>query len=100
MRLPQLQRPAVAAVIAGGYRPVLSTFTLPIRPAIQTIPVQSADGCQNGVVDGRRYASVKAQGAYRIPNKKTIAKKLGAKRSGGMLQPVQMNPHLETHHGP
>lgn len=39
----------------------------------------------NGVVEGRRYASVKSQGAYRIPNKKTIGKKLGAKKSGGML---------------
>ncbi|KAF3771150.1 hypothetical protein M406DRAFT_320658 [Cryphonectria parasitica EP155] len=82
MRLPQLQRPLQAAVISGGCRPVLATFTLPIRPAIPSLPIptRSADG--NGVVEGRRYASVKSQGAYRIPNKKTLPKKLGAKKTG------------------
>ncbi|PSR87124.1 ribosomal L27 protein-domain-containing protein [Coniella lustricola] len=82
MRLPQLQRPLQAAVANSGYRPVLATFTLPIRPAIPSIPVtaRSADG--SAMVAGRRYASVKSQGAYRIPNKKTLAKKLGAKRTG------------------
>lgn len=28
---------------------------------------------------------MKAQGAYKIPNKKTLPKKLGAKKSGGMF---------------
>lgn len=37
------------------------------------------------VAEGRRHASVKAQGAYRLKNKKTIPKKLGAKKTGGAL---------------
>lgn len=53
-------------------------------------------------MEGRRYASVKSQGAYRIPNKKTIAKKLGAKKSGGtfMSAPDYFHrppPHLGWH---
>ncbi|KAJ4416550.1 hypothetical protein N0V82_006672 [Gnomoniopsis sp. IMI 355080] len=81
MRLPQLQRPLQAACIHGGYRPVLASFSLPIRPTIPTAQaLRPVEG--SGLVEGRRYASVKSQGAYRIPNKKTIAKKLGAKKSG------------------
>lgn len=34
------------------------------------------------VVEGRRHASVKSQGAYKISMKKTIPKKMGAKRTG------------------
>lgn len=84
MRLPQLQRPLQAACIHGGYRPVLASFALPIRPTIPTAQaLRPAE--RGGLVEGRRYASVKSQGAYRIPNKKTIAKKLGAKKSGGMF---------------
>lgn len=54
-------------------------------------------------MEGRRYASVKSQGAYRIPNKKTIAKKLGAKKSGGRFLPVAptvsclLSSHLGWH---
>lgn len=81
MRLGQLQRPLQAVAVAGSCRPTLATFTLPSRPAVQSTPAQSHPA--DGVVEGRRYASVKSQGAYRIPNKKTIAKKLGAKKSGG-----------------
>lgn len=36
----------------------------------------------NAAVEGRRYAHVKAQGAYRLTNKKTIPKKMGAKKTG------------------
>ncbi|KAK3484584.1 ribosomal L27 protein-domain-containing protein [Neurospora crassa] len=36
----------------------------------------------NVAVEGRRYASVKAQGAYRLKPKRTIPKKLGAKKTG------------------
>lgn len=39
----------------------------------------------NAAVQGRRYASVKSQGAYRLKPKKTIPKKLGAKKTGGMF---------------
>lgn len=81
MRLGQLQRPLQAAAVAGSCRPTLATFALPYRPAVQSTPSQAHPA--DGVVEGRRYASVKSQGAYRIPNKKTIAKKLGAKKSGG-----------------
>ncbi|KAK2602931.1 hypothetical protein N8I77_009426 [Diaporthe amygdali] len=80
MRLGQLQRPLQAIAVAGSCRPALATFALPIRPAVQSTPAQAQSA--DGVVEGRRYASVKSQGAYRIPNKKTIAKKLGAKKSG------------------
>ncbi|KAL1847228.1 54S ribosomal protein L2 mitochondrial [Diaporthe australafricana] len=80
MRLGQLQRPLQAVAVAGCCRPTLTTFALPIRPAVQSIPAQAQSA--DGVVEGRRYASVKSQGAYRIPNKKTLAKKLGAKKSG------------------
>lgn len=83
MRLGQLQRPLQAVAVAGSCRPTLATFTLPSRPAVQSTPAQAHPA--DGVVEGRRYASVKSQGAYRIPNKKTIAKKLGAKKSGGMF---------------
>lgn len=83
MRLGQLQRPLQAVAVAGSCRPALTTFTLPSRPAVQSTPAQAYPA--DAVVEGRRYASVKSQGAYRIPNKKTIAKKLGAKKSGGMF---------------
>jgi hypothetical protein len=39
----------------------------------------------NAAVEGRRYATVKAQGAYKLKDKKTIPKKLGAKKTGGTL---------------
>ncbi|KAK7740994.1 54S ribosomal protein L2 mitochondrial [Cytospora paraplurivora] len=80
MRLVQLQRPLQAAAIARSCRPTLSTFALPIRPSIQAPSSTPAAG--NAAVEGRRFASVKSQGAYRIPNKKTLPKKLGAKKSG------------------
>jgi hypothetical protein len=92
MRLGQLQRPIQAVAVAGSCRPTLATFSLPYRPAIQSTPAQVCP--TDGVVEGRRYASVKSQGAYRIPNKKTIAKKLGAKKSGGMLQSAITFTHL------
>lgn len=83
MQLTQLRRPVQAAALSTtGYRPlVLTSFTLPIRPATQQ--PSSLIPEKNGV-EGRRYASVKSQGAYKMSNKKTIAKKLGAKRTGGM----------------
>lgn len=44
--------------------------------------IASSPSSANGAVQGRRYASVKSQGAYRIPNKKTLPKKMGAKKTG------------------
>lgn len=91
MRLGQLQRPLQAVAVAGSCRPILATFALPSRPAVQSTPAQAHPA--DGVVEGRRYASVKSQGAYRIPNKKTIAKKLGAKKSGGTsISAVALSP--------
>lgn len=37
----------------------------------------------NALVEGRRGAKVKSQGAYKYKPKRTIPKKLGAKRTGG-----------------
>lgn len=100
MRLGQLQRPLQAVAVAGSCRPTLATFALPSRPAVQSTPAQAHPA--DGAVEGRRYASVKSQGAYRIPNKKTIAKKLGAKKSGGMFMSApdyvhRPSPHLGWH---
>ena len=97
MRLGQLQRPLQAVAVAGSCRPMLATFALPSRPAIQSTPAQAHPA--DGVVEGRRYASVKSQGAYRIPNKKTIAKKLGAKKSGGMFASatIHITPSSHAH---
>ena len=39
----------------------------------------------NAAAQGRRYASVKSQGAYRLKPKNAIPKKLGAKKTGGMF---------------
>ncbi len=41
-------------------------------------------GGLNAAVEGRRNASVKAQGAYKLKKKKTLPKKLGCKKTGGM----------------
>ncbi|KAI8662252.1 hypothetical protein NW754_014414 [Fusarium falciforme] len=69
MRFLTIQRPVLAAV-AGLARPA---FT-PIVP----LGAQLA----NALVEGRRNASVKTQGAYRKKSKRGIPKKLGAKRTG------------------
>ncbi|KAK4139521.1 ribosomal L27 protein-domain-containing protein [Dichotomopilus funicola] len=42
----------------------------------------SSPNAAGSAVEGRRYASVKAQGAYKIKSKKTIPKKMGAKKTG------------------
>lgn len=77
MRLAQLHRP-LQAVASGGYRPAL-TYSLALRPALVATP-SFRDG--NASIEGRKYASVKSQGAYKLRPRKTIPKKLGAKRSG------------------
>ncbi|KAJ9143680.1 hypothetical protein NKR23_g6447 [Pleurostoma richardsiae] len=79
MRIVQLQRP-LQALAAGSIRPSL-TFTLPLRPGQpQLTQPRLRDG--NAAVEGRRYAAVKSQGAYKLRPRKTIPKKLGAKRTG------------------
>lgn len=89
MSMAQLQRPIAAAVTAGFTR-----SAAPITAARQLQDVfgrlrvggSSTDTVSaNAAVEGRRFAAVKAQGAYRLRDTKTIPKKLGAKKSGGMF---------------
>lgn len=68
MQLTQLRRPLQRAAVA-----LEDQFA-----RLRIVPTLT----NNATVQGRRYASVKSQGAYRIPNKKTIAKKMGAKKTG------------------
>lgn len=73
MRLSQLQQPLRAAA-SSLLRP-----TLPLAESLSRLQITSS----NALVSGRRHASVKAQGAYKVQPKKTVMKKLGAKRTGG-----------------
>jgi hypothetical protein len=70
MRFLAIQRPFAAAV-SGLTR--------------ASVPFAAPQGGQltNSLVQGWRFASVKAQGAYKKRNTKGIPKKLGAKRTGG-----------------
>ncbi|EJT71408.1 hypothetical protein GGTG_10666 [Gaeumannomyces tritici R3-111a-1] len=88
MRIVPLQQ-ALRATVAPGCLAAAAGFTFARaqrRPEL--LASSSAAAAPLGVgqagklVEGRRNAAVKSQGAYRIPNKKTIAKKMGAKRSG------------------
>ncbi|KAK1829135.1 ribosomal L27 protein-domain-containing protein [Podospora conica] len=76
MQIAQLRRP-LQRVAVGLLTPRVQPLCLSERFAQLRIDSHAAL-----VVQGRRYASVKSQGAYRIPNKKTLPKKLGAKRTG------------------
>ncbi|KAK3360401.1 ribosomal L27 protein-domain-containing protein [Lasiosphaeria hispida] len=81
MHLIQLRRPLqrVAASSCRQFAPVLRpTTTFSERFAQLRI---NSPTC-GAAVEGRRYASVKSQGAYKITNKKTLPKKLGAKKTG------------------
>lgn len=64
----------------SAQRPSLITASTLSRLAGLTLQPQ----LNNAVVQGQRYASVKAQGAYKKKSKRGIPKKLGAKRTGGM----------------
>jgi hypothetical protein len=87
MSLSRWQRPLLAA--AGGMaapssavRPGLllsGALALPLRPAAPA-PATTLPGFD---VSARRTAAVKAQGAYKLRPKRTIPKKLGAKRATG-----------------
>ncbi|KAI2633996.1 ribosomal L27 protein-domain-containing protein [Xylaria nigripes] len=79
MRVTQLRRPIVAAA-SGLPRPT----TTPTLRQVQDIFAQLriGVGATNPVVEGRRNATVKAQGAYKIRDSSTIPKKLGAKKTG------------------
>lgn len=79
MQLLQLRRPLQIAVAASRSKPAVTFSWACLTERFAGLGL---DGSRVGV-EGRRYASVKSQGAYRIPNKKTKPKKLGAKRTGG-----------------
>lgn len=78
MQITQLQRPLRAAASAA-YRSALSLSWATTHPQRR----RTAEDA-NAAVEGRRWATVKSQGAYKLTSKKTIPKKMGAKRSGGM----------------
>ncbi|KAJ2957302.1 hypothetical protein NQ176_g11257 [Zarea fungicola] len=67
MRFLSLQRPSLTAAATLSRLAGLS-----LQPQLT-----------NAIVQGQRYASVKAQGAYKKKSKRGIPKKLGAKRIGG-----------------
>ncbi|SPN98954.1 related to 60s ribosomal protein L2 (mitochondrial) [Cephalotrichum gorgonifer] len=75
MSLAQLQRPLAAA--ASGLSTRLLATSLALPWAAQWRGVDA-----NVLVEGRRGAKVKAQGHYNLKPKRTIPKKLGAKRTG------------------
>ncbi|KAH7318144.1 ribosomal L27 protein-domain-containing protein [Stachybotrys elegans] len=71
MRFLALQRPILAAATGlarAGFNGVVAPF--------------AAQPVNSSLVQGWRFASVKAQGAYKKRNTKGIPKKLGAKRTG------------------
>ncbi|KAK4130375.1 hypothetical protein BT67DRAFT_437082 [Trichocladium antarcticum] len=82
MHFARLQRPLQRAA-ASSCRPfgavLRATTSLQSRFAQLRITSPTA---ANAAVQGKRYASVKSQGAYRVKMKKTIPKKLGAKKTG------------------
>ena len=54
-------------------------------------------GATNSVVEGRRHASVKSQGAYKLRDSSTIPKKLGAKKTGGTQLLSTRQPYFLWH---
>ncbi|KAK4230313.1 ribosomal L27 protein-domain-containing protein [Podospora fimiseda] len=80
MQLTQLRRP-LQRVAGATTSTALRTTTITFEDQFARLRITSPTS-SNAVVQGRRYASVKSQGAYRIPNKKTIPKKMGAKKTG------------------
>ncbi|KAI1099563.1 ribosomal L27 protein-domain-containing protein [Jackrogersella minutella] len=77
MRIAQLQRP-VAAAVSGISRTAHNNPMQQLRESLGQLSI----GANNAAVEGRRYATVKAQGAYKLRDSGTIPKKLGAKKSG------------------
>ncbi|KAK4239531.1 ribosomal L27 protein-domain-containing protein [Achaetomium macrosporum] len=86
MHLARLQRPLQRAA-ASGSRPfsaVLRATTITrtsLEERLAHLRISSPTAA-NAAVEGRRYASVKSQGAYKVKSKKTIPKKMGAKKTG------------------
>ncbi|KAI1733547.1 ribosomal L27 protein-domain-containing protein [Xylaria scruposa] len=79
MRVTQLSRPLVAATSG-----ITRSTTTPTLRHMQDVfaRLRIGVGATNTVVEGRRHASVKSQGAYKLRDSSTIPKKLGAKKTG------------------
>lgn len=78
MRLTQLRRP-VAAAASHGLARCASGPVQGLHEALARLRI----GGHGAVGEGRRHASVKSQGAYKLRDSSTIPKKLGAKKTGG-----------------
>ncbi|KAI1856556.1 hypothetical protein JX265_011515 [Neoarthrinium moseri] len=82
MRLSQLHRPVVAAASTGAARPAAPRLLQDAFAALRIRGAAPANTTANVNVEGRRYASVKSQGMYRLRDSATIPKKMGAKKTG------------------
>ncbi|KAH9909680.1 ribosomal L27 protein-domain-containing protein [Xylariomycetidae sp. FL2044] len=78
MRIAPLQRPIVAAASGLSRTTPTTTALRQLQDALSQLRI----GASNTAVEGRRFASVKSQGAYKLRDSSTIPKKLGAKKSG------------------
>lgn len=92
MGITQLHRPLVAAASAGAARP---TTAVALRQ-VQEMFASLRFGETSKAVEGRRYAAVKSQGAYRLRDSSTIPKNMGAKKTGGMSSRPP-SPSLRLH---
>ncbi|KAK0728796.1 ribosomal L27 protein-domain-containing protein [Lasiosphaeria miniovina] len=82
MHIVQLQRPLQRAAASSCLQLLRPTTTRTATAARLSDGLARLQINDSAAAQGRRYASVKAQGAYKIPNKKTLPKKMGAKRTG------------------
>ena len=88
MRFLTMQRPVLAAAASAASLSA-SRLGLGLAAAVTVTGAQLMGGV---LAQGRRNASVKAQGAYKKKSKRGIPKKLGAKRTGGTLPPYHLTP--------
>ncbi|KAH8664434.1 ribosomal L27 protein-domain-containing protein [Xylariales sp. PMI_506] len=83
MRVAQLHRPVVAAASRAATPAAAATTTgVALRQLQDALAGLKLGTSSMGSVEGRRYASVKSQGAYRLRDSSTIPKNLGAKKTG------------------
>jgi large subunit ribosomal protein L27 len=80
MSLAQLHRPLVVVSSSVSSAAKTAAALRQLQDGLAALRIGNA----NQAVEGRRYASVKSQGAYRIRDSSTIPKNLGAKKTGGM----------------
>ena len=88
MHLARLQGPLQRAAGSSSrsfstvLRPATTTTTTTLEERFTQLRIASPAAI-NSTIGGRRYASTKSQGAYKLKSKKTIPKKMGAKKTGG-----------------